>query len=371
MGKEWIEKKLLLRDLGDYLEDHPNVARVQRNHFFLRITFDTGKTEYWSLNDDSHNKNPYNSFTPDFERLHTDFKPTKYRQFAVNQFLYPEKFELLKTHFIIKAKDLQKMGWVDVRFFIHDFAVELVKEGWIDIQYDTPLLWGNVDEVLESKLSHFQSNLIRFSPFRFRPVGRRLVLHFMPSDVKNYWDFNHIWKALNVLHKQKRDFTRENIVYTIGRQLKHVARHPSFYRALFKQWFNVDGKRVYDMNPDWGFTALAVLVDGGVYLHPTMGEEYDSGVKKMAEFMESSAGTETDDIDFLIANDVFQPATIEQAEEILASVPFSEYTMITIVTGVWKEAVEKFKPWRALRVRAGIEGPKKDNQLLIIKNTPR
>jgi len=361
----------LLRDLENYLEAHPNIVRVQRNHYHLRITFDTGKTEYWDLNNNLYNVRLVNNFIPNFKKLYNDFKPTKHRQFAINRFLYPEKFNLLKTHFIIKAKDLRRMGWVDARLFIHDFAVELIEEGWIDPQYDTSLLWKEIDIVLNIPLNHFQSNLIRFSPFKRRPVGRRLVLHFMPNDAKNHWNFDHIWKALNTLYKQKRDFTRENIIYAIGKQLQQTARHPGFYRALFKQWFNVDGKRVYDMNPDWGFAALAVLVDGGTYLHPSKGEEYDSGMERMAEFTESSAGIETDDIDFLIANDALNPATIEEAEEILKSVPFSEYTMITIETGVWKEAVERFKPWRALRVRARIKGPRKDNQLLIIKNTPR
>lgn len=360
----------MLRDLENYLDEHPHVVRVERTYYFLRVTFDTGITEYWALNEDAYNKRTVNLFTPDFENLITETLPPIHKQFQINAQLYPEKYELLKNHFIVKNKDLQKMGWVDVRFFIHDFAVQLFEKGWINPQYDKPILWDEIEKVKSTPLEHFQTNVIRFSTLRrHRPEGRRLIFQFMPNDLGLHWTFNNIWKALNALYKKNMDFIREDIAYEIARFL-YTSRHPNFYRALFKQWFPVEGLNVYDLNPDWGFVGLAVLIDGGSYIHPHISPEHSNGMSEMAEFLGSSASDEAEEVDLLITNDPMSPLNADELGQILDNYPNCETVMAIVWQDDWRDCLDRFEPYHSFRMRS-IGSPKDDNYILMIKNIPR
>ena len=107
MEHKWIKRKLLIRDLIQELEGHPHVLRVIKNHKHIQVTFDTGITEYWALTKKglekarSH-KLPFN------KNLFTGHNIPTFKQFETNKILYPEDYDILKDHFVIKKKDLDK-----------------------------------------------------------------------------------------------------------------------------------------------------------------------------------------------------------------------------------------------------------------------
>ena len=260
MEFEWAKKKLLVRDLTKLLEEHPHVLQVKNQYHHISVKFDTGITEYWNIHDTS--KTSHNTFKlPIDDDLFNDHQIKTHKQFEINP-LYPEEQKILENHFLISREDLDLAGWCDVRFKIHDLAVSLAEEGYVPIEYTDQILQEDYENLVYEDLSKYQTTIIRFSTFYSKPpAGRRLIMHFMPCSAKEQWDLRSIYKILN---KLKRDITREDIVYYLSKP-NHVTRHSAFYRAFFRQWFDIGGKNILDLHPDWGFKALAVMAEHGKY----------------------------------------------------------------------------------------------------------
>jgi hypothetical protein len=349
------------------LEEHPHVLQVVNKHHYIKVKFDTGITEHWALTPEGLEKQ--HSFElPLGEGLFTDHEIPSFKQFETNKILYPEDYEVLKNHFIIKRKDLEKAGWCEARFKAHDLAVELVEEGYVPIQYTGAILDEDLEILRNEDLKRYQTSLIRFSAFSsIPPSGRRLIMHFMPCHARNCWDFYSIYKTINKL--MHRDFTREDIVYYLSKD-NQISRHPAFYRALFNQWFDISGKRVLDMDPNWGFKALAVLIEGGEY-HCT--SPYLPNLQEMAEYMGGTVSApDGDKYDLVIISDAV-PVSIGEVDVLLTKYHgVGEYLMLSIKVDTiddWKGLIEKHKPERVLRVNNRmINTAKDDNMIMIIRS---
>ena len=347
------------------LEAHKNVLRVQKNYFFLRVTFDTGITEWWALNEKALKRRRKYLFKLPYNRDHFNgYEIPTYKQFETNP-LYPERYEILKNHFIIKAQDLEKAGWAEVRLKVHDIAVDLKDEGWVDIQYPDDILQQDWTDLLNEDLSRYKSGKLRFSAFGGRlAFGRRLVMHFMPCAAKDQWNFDQIYQVVNRLVRN-RDITREGIVYYLARPHQTI-RHPAFYRSIFKQWIDIKDKTVYDLHPDWGFKALAVLAEGGHYVcdSPNITQ-----LQKMGSFVGGEVSKPLKHrYGVIILSDV-HPVNKESARSLIDNFyGIADYLMITIKQSDCKELAEQYKPWRILRVNDElIENATKDNYIFLIK----
>lgn len=364
MVKEWIEQKLSLRSLIQKLEAHPHVLKVTKKPNYLKVIFDTGTPEYWALNYKGLKK-PRAILLP-FTREHfNDYLIPSYKQFEANEILYPEDYKILKDHFIIKKSDLDKAGWCDVRFKVHDLAVELVEAGYIPPQYTNEILQEDYYALLEEKVERYQYGLIRFSAFsHLPPSGRRLIMHFMPCAAKDKWDFYNVYKTINRL--LSRDITREDIVYYLSKN-HHIARHPAFHRAVFRQWCDVKGKNIYDLHPDWGFRALAVLAEGGNYYcdSPQMPH-----FKKMASFI---GGKIEDPIethyDLIMLSDV-HPIEKEEAHSLIRQYRgLGDKLMVSIKKEDLNEFVIQYKPENVLRLSNDVtRDANKDNHIVMIRS---
>jgi len=260
MANEWIEQKLLIRDLMQSLKEHPQVHSVENKHHWLRIKFTSGLTEHWAITKEGLKKKTQQLFKLPFNKsLFTDHSIPTFRQFETNP-LYPEEMEILKDHFLIKKKDLDKAGWCDRRFFAHELTARLADEGYVPIQYTDKILWADLEALRNENLDRYQDAPQRFSSFsKIPPSGRRLILHFMETHAKEQWNLYQLYLTINdSLH---RNISREDIVYYTGRRRrKDIVRHPAFYRAFFKQWLDIRDKAVYDLCPDIGYKALAAGV---------------------------------------------------------------------------------------------------------------
>ena len=364
MDNEWIEQKLLLKNLMPKLEAYPHVLKVHKKTDYLKVIFDTGTPEYWALTYRGLKK-PRAILFP-FKKEHfNDYQIPVYRQFEVNEILYPEEYEILKDHFIIKRSDIEKAGWCDIRFYTHNLAVELVEKGYIKPQYTPEILQEEYYSLLEEDLGRYQHGLIRFSAFSYLPPsGRRLIMHFMPCAAKDNWEFYKIYRTIDKLYK--KDVTREDIVYYISRP-HHTARHPAFHRAVFKQWCPVKGKDVYDLHPDWGFRALAVWSEGGNYYadHPHM-----DNLEKMGAFIGGNASKPVKDhYDLIILSDV-HPTEKEEAHSLIQKYRgMADKVMISIKKDDLNEFVIQYKPENVLRLNNDIATTAaSDNYIVIIKS---
>ena len=364
MEHKWIEQKLLIRDLTQVLEEHPHVLRVTSKHHYIKVKFDTGITEHWAITPKGLEKK--HSFKLPFDKdLFNEYEIQSHKQFETNRVLYPEDYEILKNHFIIKSKDLEKAGWCEVRFKIHDLAVELTEEGYIPIRYTDKLLEEDLELLKNEDLTRYQTSLIRFSAFSsLPPSGRRLIMHFMPCHARNRWDFYSIYGTANKL--LRKDITRENIAYYLSKTTQ-ISRHPAFYRALFNQWFDVTGKRILDMDPNWGFKALAVLIEGGDYYCTS---PYIDNLKEMAEFVNGSVyAPDGDKYDLVIVSDAV-PVEIGEVDILLSKYrEVGEYVMLSVRVNTieeWKGLIDKYKPLRALRINNRIINTAKDDNMIMI-----
>lgn len=346
------------------LEEHPHVLRVSNKHDYIKVKFDTGISEHWAITPKGLEKK--HSFELPFDcDLFNEYEIPSFKQFETNKLLYPEDYEILKNHFIIKKKDLEKAGWCEVRFKAHDLAVELVEEGYVPIQYTDTILEEDLETLKNEDLQRYQSGLIRFSAFSsIPPSGRRLIMHFMPCHARDCWDFYSIYKTINkLLHK---DVTREDIVYYLSRE-RQISRHPAFYRALFKQWFDISGKRVLDMDPNWGFKALAVMIEGGEY-HCT--SPYLEHLKNMGDYIgETVNAPDGGHYDLVIMSDAI-PVEIGEVDVLLTKYrDVGEYLMLSVRVNTiedWKGLIEKYKPERVLRVNNRIVNTAKDDNMIMI-----
>lgn len=289
-----------------------------------------------------------------------------YRQFETNP-LYPDELEILKNHFIVKKSDINKLGWCEQRFFVHDLAVKLVEEGYVPIKYTDKLLQEDLENFKNEDLSHYQQTVIRFSTFSHKPPsGRRLILHFMLMEAKNFWDFYQLYLTINDLIHD--DITREDIIYyTSRRKRQELIRHPAFYRALFKQWFDVKDKTIYDLCPDVGYKALATMIEGGHYYcdSPQMDK-----LENLANFIGGKVSRPNQSqYDLVILSDI-HPVDINSVHSLIANFRgVGKDLMITVKKEDWRVLVDRYKPWRVLRVNNEmIDDPNSDNYILIIKS---
>lgn len=349
------------------LEEHPHVLRVTNKLDYLKVQFDTGISEYWALTPKGLEKS--RSFElPLNENLFTDHEIPTFKQFETNRLLYPNDYEVLKDHFIIKKKDLEQAGWCEVRFKVHDLAVSLVEEGYIPIQYTNKILQEDLENLRTESLERYQSSVIRFSAFSsIPPSGRRLIMHFMPCYARERWEFYPIYNTINkLLHK---DITRENIVYYMSRS-RQISRHPAFYRALFNQWFNIENKRVLDMNPNWGFKALAVLIEGGEY---HCDSPYLDNLIEMGDYVGGVvAAPDGGHYDLVIISDAI-PVEIGEVDVLLEKYHgVGEYLMMSVrVDSIqdWKDLIDKYSPDRVLRINNSIiNSARDDNMIMIIRS---
>lgn len=285
-----------------------------------------------------------------------------HRQFETNP-LYPEDYEILKNHFLIKKTDLKNAGWCDVRFKVHNLAYELAQEGYIPIQYTNAILEQEIQDLINEDLSYYQTAIIRFSAFSTKPpLGKRLIMQFIPCLTKDHWEFRSIYSALNNL--LCRDITREEIVYYLSKSYQTV-RHPAFFRAVFKQWLDIKNKRIYDLCPDWGFKALSVLIEGGKYY---CNSPHIQQLTNMGEFLGGKVSLPNQEqYDLIILSDVF-PVVFEEARQLINRYSsMAEYLMITIDKNDRQNFIKEFKPWRVIRLNNEIvKDANSDNYLMII-----
>lgn len=309
------------------------------------------------------------SYLIPFEKaLFTEHTIPIYKQFETNKHLYPEEYEILKDHFIIKQSDLEKAGWCDLRFKVHELAADLVHEGYIPVHYTKAILDKDLEDLKSQDTSKYQFSLIRFSAFSpLPPAGKRIVMHFAENYARERWEFYPIYRSIDKLIK--KDITREDIVYNLSRRA-HMPRHPAFYRALFKQWFDVADKKIYDLDPNWGFKALAVLIDGGKYFCDS---PYLSACQGIANYIGGVAdGPIENHYDLIIVSDAM-PVEISEIDNLLEKYSkLSEYLMISVRTysiDDWKHLIEKYKPKRTLRVSTEMASTAiDDNMIMIIKS---
>ena len=363
MEYEWIRRKLLIRDLTQALEAHPNVLRVQNKYHYLKITFDTGISEHWVLTEGNVNKKRIHKLPFDKEYFN-DFEIKTHKQFETNKSLYPEDYEILKNHFIIKNKDLKKAGWCDIRFKVHDLAVSLVEEGYLPVKYTDDILKQDLESLKNENVKRYQYGPTKFSSFsNFPPSGKRLIMHFMPCYAEKYWDFYSLYKSINkLLHN---DITRENVVYHLSKK-HHIVRRSAFYRAIFQQWFDISGKTVYDLHPDWGFKALAIMVEGGHYY---CNSPHINNLKMMGEFMEGKVDAPNlKKYDLIILSDL-SPMNINEVHSLISNFRgLAEYLMITIKNEDCQNLIKQYKPKCTLRFSDRVtNNTDADNYIMIIK----
>jgi hypothetical protein len=359
MEPKWVKKKLLVRDLTEILGEHPHILQVKNEHHHLAVKFDTGVTEYWDLGTSPKVNNTFK--LPMDHDLFNDRQITVHRQFETNP-LYPEEYSTLKNHFLIKRSDLDEAGWCDVRFKIHDLAVELVEEGYLPIQYTDSILREDFDNLLNEDLERYQTAVTRFSAFStIPPAGRRLIMHFMPCSAENKWEFRPLYHTINNL---RGDITRENIVYYLSKT-DHITRHPAFYRAFFKQWLDVKNKRVYDLCPDWGFKALAVIAEDGQYYCNSPNVPY---LNKMAKYLGGYiSGPNQARYNLIILSDVY-PVSLEEANQLIKiHAPLADNLIIVIGKDDRQEFISVYKPQRVIRLNNQVtENANSDNYLMLI-----
>ena len=347
------------------LEEHPHVLQVVNKHHYLQVKFDTGITEYWALTEEGLKKQRSYKLPFD-EDLFVDREIYSFRQFETNKLLYPEDYEILKDHFIIK--NLDKVGWCDVRFKVHDLAVELVEEGYIPIRYTDEILNKDLEDLRNEDLSRYQQGITRFCAYSpLPPSGKRLIMHFMPCHAKDQWDFYSLYRTINNL--LPRNLTREDIVYNLSKEHQNTT-HPAFYRALFRQWFDIKGKSVYDLCPEWGFKALATAVEGGCY---HCDSPYLKNLQEMVEYVGGEAySPDQPHYDLIILSDA-RPVDVESAEALISNFrDISDYLMISVKADTveeWKYLIDRYKPEHALRIGTNVvSGPRGDNIIMIIKS---
>lgn len=333
----------------------------------LKVTFDTGISEYWVLDQEPINKLRSYHLPLTGELFKPDPIP-KFKQFETNKFLYPDDYEILKHHFIVKKSDIDKAGWCDIRFFVHDLAVELAQEGYIPLRYTKKILNDDLEDLKNEDLVRYQHSLIRFSAFTsLPPSGRRIIMHFMPCYAEECWDFYSLYRIINKL--LDKDFSREDIVYRLSKN-HQITRHPAYYRALFNQWFPVAGKKILDLSPNWGFKALAVLIEGGEYYCDS---PYLNNFKKMAGYLGGYINEPNQsNYDLAIVSDV-KALKINQVDKAIAKHKhLADYLLLCVGVDTveeWKFLIGKYKPCRTLRVSTTmINQAKNDNMVMIVKS---
>jgi len=363
MGNQRLKRKQQLEELVAELQRHSSVVSASYTHFFVRVVFATGITENWALNDEAHKKRKrYVYRLPETGPYFKDPINT-YSQFETNPL--NSDHDLLKDHFIVKRKDLRKAGWCDVRCKIHELTLELYNQGWRDIAYPDSVLRQDYDDLKNSSFEKHQTSLIRYSAFDGRASGRRLILNFIPTLAKDYWEIYPIYHRFNKEVSGWWDLTRERLVYDLSLRY-HTVRFPGFFRSIFNQWYPISGKNVLDLHPDLGYKALGVVVDGGNYYHVSDQKE---ALARLGEFTTSiiAPHEEGNHYDLAMISDV-HPITLKEVDERINKYSsIADNLMVTISQADRQTAIDRYKPWRILRVK-DIQGEKatKDNYILII-----
>lgn len=324
------------------------------------MKFDTGITEHWNLKKDP--VRVYNTFELPYNRPYfNDYDLKIHRQFENNP-LYPEDCEILKDHFILKKSDLKKAGWCDVRFKVHDLAVQLVEEGFIPIRYTESLLREDYEALLAEDLSKYQSTIIRFSTKPTLPTGRRLIMHFLPCYASECWTFEPLYQAINSL--MYTDITREGIVYHMSRPYQKSI-HPTFYRAIFRQWFDIKDKKVYDLHPEWGFKALGILAEGGhYYCHSS----HLDGLQNLGRFIGGQVSSPNQSRYDLAILSGTKPIDINNIGKMIKNFKhIADTLMITVSRNDWRAFIETYKPFRVIRINEGLRDASMDNYIMFIR----
>jgi hypothetical protein len=363
MENSRIKQKLALRKLVQDLNSRDVVSKVTQTFDFLKVKFQTGITEYWALNDKALKKRQQRVFRLPEQDYFT--KPIQtFKQFETNTL--DDNYQLLKDHFLIKRKDIKAAGWCDVRCKIHELVSHLVLEGWIDVKYPDYVLKQDLEHLKNEDLSHHQSSLIRYSAFGGQAFGRRLVLHHIPTLAKENWKPYDIYRALNQLFGGMYDVTREFLVYRLTLNY-HKIRFPGFFRAFFGQWYSLGGRKVLDLYPDMGFKALGIMVDGGHYTH--VNYDNSSHLAKMADFINGNISPHKlgNKYDIALISDV-HPISLEELDERINKYKLTANNLVVVVSNVnWREAMDRYKPWRCLRIQNKIGSTAaEDNYILII-----
>jgi hypothetical protein len=362
MENSRIKQKLALKKLVQDLNSRDIVSQVTQTFDFLKVKFQTGITEYWALNDKALKKRSQRVFRLPEENYFV--KPIKtFRQFETN--ILDDNYELLKDHFIIKRKDIKSAGWCDVRCKLHELISDLILEGWVDIKYPDYILKHDLEHLRNEDLSQHQTSLIRYSAFSGQSFGRRLILHYIPTLAEENWQPWALYRALNHLFGGLYDVTREYLVYQLALAY-HTIRFPGFFRAFLNQWYNLAGRRVLDLYPDLGFKALSVMVDGGHYSHVGPNANH---LAKMADFIGGNISPHRlgDKYDVAFVSDV-HPISLEELDKKINNYKGVADNLIAVVSNIdWKEAMDRYKPWRCLRIQNRVGSTAaEDNYLLII-----
>lgn len=363
MEPKWIKRKLIIKKLVKTLKSNPEITKFHVKYPYLTATFKaTGLSEKWEIYPSDRT---YNAFKLPINRCLFADNPqiNDYRQFENNP-LYPEDSKILEHHFIIKKDDLDNAGWCDTRIFIHQLANRLAQEGYVKLRYTDAILKKDWENLLNEDYGHYQSSITRFNAFRsIPPSGRRLIMHFIPSDVSHLWNSYHIYLALNKV--MTNDITRESIIYNMSKS-QETTRHPAFYRALLKQWLPIKGKKVLDLSPDWGFKSLAIWAEDGDYYcdHP-----YIDNLKKLADFLGKVVKSPSEDQYYLtILSDIY-PVDLEQADQLIFKYrKLSENMMITINKNDRQYFIDKYNPSCVMRVKDQMAATSNsDNYIILIR----
>lgn len=362
MGNSQTKKKQQLDELVNELSHRNDVLAIKRNYYFIQVTFKTGITEYWALNEKALKKRQWHVFRlPDGPYFKNEINT--YSQFETNP-LDPQH-ELLKDHFIIKRKDIKNAGWCDVRCKVHNLTSQLFNQGWLDIKYPNDVLAKDYVDLRESSYEKHKSSLIRYSAFDGHAIGRRLILYFMPTLAKENWEIYPIYHSLNKLVGGLYDITRERLVYDLSLK-HHTVRFPGFYRSIFNRWYSVAGRDILDLYPDWGFKALSVLVDGGNYHY--VGNQMVP-LARLAKFVDGNVAPykEGNHYDLAMVSDIHPISLNEIDKRINKYSSIADNLMVTVAREDWQTAIDLYKPWRVLRIK-NVQGKtaNEDNYVFII-----
>lgn len=362
MENQWVHQKIWINQTVSKLEKHPEIKWVDHRSNYIKVIFkNTNVTEYWILSPTFNRKqNRCYIYPKEIDCSNFDQQAIPIlNQFEINP-LYPETANLLKTHFIVRACDLEEANWVSIRLLVHRLAKQLYDEGLIKFEYTSQILSQEKESfssISDPYIDRFQKSLIKFKKFPYRPNILRSIFQFAPielSSAKSNWKLGKLATAINDLIISGSSVTRELITY---RLLDLKIPDYAYLVAIFRQWFNSD-KIILDLEP-CASNIIASYATGKNYFSTKNLDEYQD----LAKFLNYPISTKLDQTPDLICFNLHRPISTQEAWEKINK--FSDHKIALLVKSESFHDFRGQKNVKLLRILSHNPHSPLDNYLII------